>query len=108
MVALNTKQVMSGKDKPRAAIWESILSNSLNNNPFGIKYIPITQKLMVGCYIIMFAKLDHKNAFRQLRKTKVKTGFSGIAGNKGSVALRFNFYETSFAFINVHMAAGHE
>ena len=64
MVPLSTKQVMSGKDKPRAAIWESIISNSLNKNPFGIQYIPITQKLMVGCNIIMFAKRDHKNAFR--------------------------------------------
>lgn len=37
---------------------------------------------------------------------KVKSGFSGIAGNKGSVGIRFNYEDTSFAFINVHMAAG--
>jgi inositol-1,4,5-trisphosphate 5-phosphatase len=36
----------------------------------------------------------------------VKTGFSGIAGNKGSVAIRFQFENTSFAFTNVHLTSG--
>jgi inositol-1,4,5-trisphosphate 5-phosphatase len=36
----------------------------------------------------------------------VKTGFSGIAGNKGSVAIRFQFDNTSFAFTNVHLTSG--
>ena len=41
-----------------------------------------------------------------MRKVKVKSGFSGIAGNKGATSIRFNYEDTSFAFINVHMAAG--
>ena len=61
---------------------------------------------MVGCYIVMFAKVEYKDSFRQLRKVKVKSGFSGIAGNKGSVGIRFNLDDSSFAFINVHLAAG--
>ena len=61
---------------------------------------------MVGCYLIMFARFEHKDSIRHLRKVMVKSGFSGIAGNKGSVAIRFNFEDTSFAVINVHMAAG--
>lgn len=108
MVELNTKKVIEGKDKPRAAIWENIISKCLNQNRFGIQYMTITQKLMVGCYIIMIAKGEHKDNFRQLRKVKVKSGFSGIAGNKGSVGIRFNFNDTSFAFINVHLAAGND
>jgi hypothetical protein len=56
----------------------------------------------------MIAKGEHKDNFRQLRKVKVKSGFSGIAGNKGSVGIRFNFNDTSFAFINVHLAAGND
>ena len=43
---------------------------------------------------------------KNLRKCKVKTGFSGMTGNKGSVAFRFNFEDTSLAFVNVHMEAG--
>lgn len=64
MVELSTKKVIQGKDKPRAAIWESIISRCLNQNRFGIQYMAITQKLMVGCYIIMFAKGEYKDRFR--------------------------------------------
>ena len=108
MVELSTKKVIQGKDKPRAAIWEAIVAKCLNQNRFGIQYMTITQKLMVGCYIIMFAKGEYKDNFRQLRKVKVQSGFSGIAGNKGSVGIRFNFDDTSFAFINCHLAAGND
>lgn len=62
---------------------------------------------MVGQYIVMFAKREHMGSIRQLRKVKVKSGFSGIVGNKGSVGLRFNYEDTSFAFMNVHMAHGY-
>ena len=61
---------------------------------------------MVGCFVIMFAKYEHRDSIKHLRKVIVKSGFSGIAGNKGSVGIRFNFEDTSFALINVHMAAG--
>lgn len=64
MVELNTKKVIQGKDKSRAAEWEKIISNSLNSNRFGIQYIPVIQKVMVGCYIVMFAKREHKDSIR--------------------------------------------
>ena len=41
-----------------------------------------------------------------MKKCIVKTGFSGIAGNKGCVAIRFQFENTSFAFKNVHLTSG--
>lgn len=61
---------------------------------------------MVGCFIIMFAKFELKDQIKFLRKCKVKTGFSGMTGNKGSVAIRFNYEDTSFAFVNVHLESG--
>lgn len=61
---------------------------------------------MVGQYIVMFVKEEHKDKINSIKKHKVKTGFSGMAGNKGSVALRFNFEDTSFAFVNVHLESG--
>lgn len=61
---------------------------------------------MVGCYIIMFAKNIHLSKIKNIRKVKVKTGFSGMTGNKGSVGIRFNFEDTSFAFINCHLESG--
>jgi hypothetical protein len=35
-----------------------------------------------------------------------KTGLGGMAGNKGGIALRFNYKDTSFVFITAHFAAG--
>ena len=61
---------------------------------------------MVGCYIVMFVKEEHKHKIKSIRKHKVKTGMSGMTGNKGSVALRFNFEDTSFAFVDVHLESG--
>ena len=31
-----------------------------------------------------------------------------MSGNKGSVAIRFNYNDTSFAFVNVHLSSGHQ
>lgn len=41
-----------------------------------------------------------------MRTSKVKTGFGGNSGNKGSVAIRFNFDDSSLSFINCHLASG--
>lgn len=61
---------------------------------------------MVGCLIMLFTKVDHKNRINSIRTSKVKTGFGGQSGNKGSVAIRFNFDNSSFAFINCHLTSG--
>jgi alpha-D-ribose 1-methylphosphonate 5-triphosphate synthase subunit PhnG len=61
---------------------------------------------MVGCFIILFIRDEHKELLRAVKKCKVRTGFSGMAGNKGGVALRFALGDSTFAFINVHLESG--
>jgi hypothetical protein len=41
-----------------------------------------------------------------MRTSKVKTGFAGQSGNKGAVALRFNFDDSSLVFLNCHLTSG--
>ena len=84
-------------------LWESIITKSLNRDN---KYICIAKKLMVGCFILLFIKDDHKYRVSYMRATKVKTGYGGQSGNKGSVAVRFNFDDTTLAFINCHLTSG--
>lgn len=103
MVPLNTKEVVVGKDKQRSLMWQEVILNNL-----GPDYIHILHKTMVGCEIQMFARREHKNRIKNLKKFKVKTGLSGMTGNKGAVSLRFTFDDTSFAFINTHLEAGQD
>ena len=106
MVPLNTKEVIKKKNKMVGEEWEQILQCSLNNNKAGVHYIPVLRKVMVGCFIIMFIKEELKLRLKMIRKFKVQTGFSGMTGNKGAVALSFHFDNTAFAFINCHLESG--
>ena len=104
MVPLVTKSfvdIVVGKDKIRADLWKAVIQNCL-----GSDFIPIIQKLMVGCFIIMFVDKKHKHKVKNIRKVKVPTALSGMMGEKGAVAIRFEFEDTSFSFINSHLASG--
>lgn len=85
-------------------LWESVITRSLGRR--GDKYICIAKKLMVGCFIMFFTLDEHKNRVSNIKSCKVKTGFAGKSGNKGSVAIRFSIDDTSFMFINCHLASG--
>lgn len=61
---------------------------------------------MFGCYIMLFARSDHMHSFKTLRSVKNKTGTGGMTANKGSTALRFNYDDTSFMFMNCHLTSG--
>jgi hypothetical protein len=58
---------------------------------------------MVGQYITMYVRDEIKTQVTDIKQLSLKTGYYGIAGNKGCVAIRFKYEETSFAFINVHL-----
>lgn len=58
IVKLNAKSVIQGKDRERVMLWENIITNSLRKK---CKYVCISKKPMVGCFILMFIKLEHKS-----------------------------------------------
>ena len=37
---------------------------------------------------------------------KIKTGVKGIAANKGGVAIRFNYFDSSFMVMTCHLTSG--
>jgi len=103
MVKLNAKSVIQGKDKQRIQVWEQIIGRSLQKRA---RYMCISKKAMVGCLIMLFAKDGTAHRVKNVKCTKVKTGFGGQSGNKGAVNLRFTFDDTSFLFVNCHLASG--
>lgn len=58
MVKLNAKSVIKGKDVERVMLWEQIIARTLCKKT---KYVCISKKAMVGCYILFFAKDEKKN-----------------------------------------------
>lgn len=61
---------------------------------------------MVGQHILVIAKQEHLNRFSKVSKLMVKTGFDGMTGNKGAVTIRFDFDDSTFKFVNVHLESG--
>ena len=61
---------------------------------------------MVGQFILLFTKDEHKNRVKNMKTSKVKTGFGGNSGNKGAVTLRFNFDDSALVFLNCHLSSG--
>lgn len=55
---------------------------------------------------MLFVRNDNYHCIKNMHTVKIKTGTSGYTANKGSVALRFNFEDTSFMFLNCHLTSG--
>ncbi|SSD59133.1 related to Polyphosphatidylinositol phosphatase INP52 [Saccharomycodes ludwigii] len=98
-------------DYSKRSIWVNMVNDCLNqysNNTEngGDKYMMLRAEQMTSLMILFFVRADKVNNVKQVEGGSKKTGFGGIAGNKGAVAIRFNYGETSFCFVNSHLAAG--
>lgn len=54
----------------------------------------------------VFARDELVYEIRNVEIAKRMTGLGGMAGNKGSVAIWFDFYQRTFCIIGSHFAAG--
>ncbi|KAL0489635.1 synaptojanin [Acrasis kona] len=68
------------------------------------KYKQICMIQLVGICLVIFVRRDHSRCIRDLKHFIMREGFVGL-GNKGSIALRFDLFNRSFCFINMHLAA---
>jgi phosphatidylinositol-bisphosphatase len=73
-------------------------------------------KQLVGILLIVFVKKDLHSCFTGIMESSVATGFMGLMGNKGAVAVRINYQPNptsfsqsplpvTFTFVNSHLAA---
>ncbi|ELP88816.1 inositol polyphosphate 5-phosphatase OCRL-1, putative, partial [Entamoeba invadens IP1] len=67
-------------------------------------YQYITHRQMCGIVIFMYAKPDIANLMKNVSTACLPVGTMKCA-NKGGVAIRFDMLETSFCFVNSHLAA---
>ncbi|CCK71986.1 phosphatidylinositol-3-/phosphoinositide 5-phosphatase INP52 KNAG_0I02010 [Huiozyma naganishii CBS 8797] len=103
VIAMSAGSILNA-DYTKGSVWKTMVSNCLNQ--YAEKYILLRVEQMSSILILLFVKEDKINHATQVEGSTKKTGFGGMAGNKGAVAIRLKYGNTSFCFVNSHFAAG--
>ncbi|KAL7987653.1 hypothetical protein Chor_006572 [Crotalus horridus] len=102
MVELNAGNIVNASTTNRK-IWGEHIQKALSRTH---RYILLTSAQLVGVCLFIFVRPFHVPYIREIAVDTVKTGMRGKAGNKGAVAIRFQFHCTSLCFVCSHLTAG--
>jgi hypothetical protein len=70
------------------------------------EYEVLVSDNLVGLFTCIFAKKSEIGRIKDKDVAMKKTGLKGLHGNKGSIAVRFIYDDSSICFVNCHLAAG--
>jgi endonuclease/exonuclease/phosphatase family metal-dependent hydrolase len=108
IVELSPQQIMS-TDPFRRQEWERAVKNTLNDNAEKYQeeeYVLLRGGQLVGASLSIFVRTSMLPYIKNVEGSIKKTGLSGMAGNKGAVAIRMDYCNTSLCFVTAHLAAG--
>ena len=108
IVELSPQQIMA-TDPSRRQDWEFAVARTLNEDAHRRKseeYVLLRSGQLVGAALMIFVKSTVLKYIKNVEGSVRKTGLSGMAGNKGAVAIRMDFANTGICFITAHLAAG--
>ncbi|PWN50510.1 hypothetical protein IE53DRAFT_368846 [Violaceomyces palustris] len=107
IVQLTPQQIlMTDPDKIR--IWESTIVDTLSRRQEKRSdYVLLRSEQLVGTALVILIKEELVGHVRQIEAAYKKTGLKGMSGNKGGVAVRLDYRDTSICFVTAHFAAGH-
>ncbi|KAF2749648.1 hypothetical protein M011DRAFT_484373 [Sporormia fimetaria CBS 119925] len=108
IVELSPQQIMS-TDPARRQAWEAAVKYCLNENAARHgkeEYVLLRGGQLVGASLSVFVRASALKSIKNVEGSVKKTGMSGMAGNKGAVAIRMEYANTSIVFVTAHLAAG--
>lgn len=91
-------------DYTKGSFWEDLVKDCLNQ--YDEQYVLLRVEQMASLIILFFVKADKAKYVKRVEGSTKKTGFGGMTGNKGAVAIRFEYGDTPFCFVNAHFSAG--
>ncbi|KAA8893460.1 SacI homology domain-containing protein [Sphaerosporella brunnea] len=104
IVELSPQQIMA-TDPSRKALWERALLKCLNRCTDD-SYVLLRGGQLVGAALFILVRSSVLANIKNVEGSLKKTGMSGVAGNKGAVAIRFEYANTPMCFVTAHLAAG--
>lgn len=108
IVELSPQQILQ-TDPHRRQQWEEVVRVTLNKKAAALgseDYIMLRGGQLVGASLSIFVKVNVLPYIKNVEGAVKKTGMSGMAGNKGAVAIRMDYADTSICLVTAHLAAG--
>jgi len=107
VIALQEVQELSGTaalltDEEKGRPWSAVLQQAVGA-PTQFRCLAVRQ--MVGCYITLLARASLCDELSAIKVGELGTGFLNSGGNKGGVAVRFEYRGISVCAVCAHLAA---
>ncbi|KAJ7068496.1 inositol polyphosphate phosphatase [Mycena amicta] len=107
IVPLTAQQIVQ-TDPEKRRVWEARIMDTLDRRPNKKSdYVLLRSEQLVGTALLVIVKSGLTPVMRNVEAASRKTGLRGMSGNKGAVAVRLEYHDTSFCFVTAHLAAGH-
>ncbi|XP_076827910.1 type II inositol 1,4,5-trisphosphate 5-phosphatase isoform X2 [Brachyhypopomus gauderio] len=97
-----SKEAFFFADTPKEQEWMKAVSEGLHPDA---KYALVKVVRLVGIMLLFYVKEKHASYISELEAETVGTGIMGRMGNKGAVAIRFQFHNSDICVVNSHLAA---
>ncbi|KAL2821803.1 Endonuclease/exonuclease/phosphatase [Aspergillus cavernicola] len=88
-------------------VWMEHLTRCINDvMPLEESYVLLHSANLIGLFTCIFVKHKERSKITDVSAAEVKRGMGGLHGNKGALVFRFVLDDSSFCFVNCHLAAG--
>ncbi|KAJ3234021.1 inositol polyphosphate 5-phosphatase [Chytriomyces hyalinus] len=106
LIELNAQEIVSANTEQLRIKWGEKLLDVLNTMSPKTRYIPLREANLLALGLFVFCRVDCIEHVRGAEVSMCKTGFAGIAANKGGIGFSCSYQDTSMVFITAHFAAG--